>query len=300
MRLPSLTLKPGHAAAEETSMGITVTPQESGFGAQVTGLDLAAPLAGADLAAVKDAWARHAVLAFPDQPLSLEALEAFTLQIGPFGIDPFIKPMPGHPNVLELRREATETATNFGAGWHSDWSFQAEPPAATLLRSEITPPVGGDTLFADCARAYDALSDAMKAVLAPLRAVHSASRAYGTQGVFAKETAKRTMEIIVSPEADKTIAHPLVRTHPVTGRRALYVSPVYTVGIEGMTLKESHAILGFLFAHMTQDEFVYRHKWAQGMLLMWDNRCTVHYADGGYDGHLRVMHRTTVAGEAVV
>ena len=281
-------------------MGIKVTPQESGFGAEVTGLDLAGPLAAADLAAVKDAWARHTVLAFPGQPLSLEALEAFTLQIGPFGIDPFIKPMEGHPNVLELRREPDEKATNFGAGWHSDWSFQKEPPAATLLRSEVTPPVGGDTLFADCARAYDTLSDAMKALLAPLRAVHSASRAYGAQGVFAKETAKRTMEIIVSPEADKTISHPLVRTHPVTGRKALYVSPVYTVGIEGMTLKEGQAILGFLFAHMTQDEFVYRHRWRQGMLLMWDNRNTVHYADGGYDGHLRVMHRTTVAGGAVV
>lgn len=281
-------------------MGITVTPQASGFGAEVGGLDLSAPLAAADLAAVKDAWARHAVLAFPDQPLSLEALEAFTLQMGPFGVDPFIKPMAGHPNVLELRREPDEKATNFGAGWHSDWSFQKEPPAATLLRSEVTPPVGGDTLFADGARAYEALSEAMKAMLAPLRAVHSASRAYGTEGVFAKETQKRTMEIIVSAEADKTVGHPLVRTHPVTGRKALFVSPVYTVGIEGMTAKESQAILGFLFAHMVQEAFVYRHKWRQGMLLMWDNRCTMHYADGGYDGHLRVMHRTTVAGEAVV
>ena len=281
-------------------MGITVTPQASGFGAEVGGLDLSAPLAAADLAAVKDAWARHAVLAFPDQPLSLEALEAFTLQMGPFGVDPFIKPMAGHPNVLELRREPDEKATNFGAGWHSDWSFQKEPPAATLLRSEVTPPVGGDTLFADGARAYEALSEAMKAMLAPLRAVHSASRAYGTQGVFAKETQKRTMEIIVSAEADKTVGHPLVRTHPVTGRKALFVSPVDTVGIEGMTAKESQAILGFLFAHMVQEAFVYRHKWRQGMLLMWDNRCTMHFADGGYDGHLRVMHRTTVAGEAVV
>ena len=279
---------------------ITVTPQPSGFGAQVTGLDLSRPLDAATLGQVKDAWARHAVLAFPGQPLSLEALEAFTLQIGPFGVDPFIKPMPGHPNVLELRREPDEKAKNFGAGWHSDWSFQKEPPAATLLRSEVTPPVGGDTLFADCARAYDALSEGMKALVAPLQAVHSATRAYGTEGVFAKETEARTMEIIVSAEADKTLTHPLVRTHPVTGRKALFVSPVYTVGIEGMTAKESQAILGFLFAHMTQDEFVYRHKWKQGMLLMWDNRCTVHFAEGGYDGHLRVMHRTTVAGDVPV
>lgn len=279
---------------------IAVTPQESGFGALITGLDLSKPLDGATLAAVRDAWARHGVVAFPDQPLTLEQLEAFTLEIGPFGVDPFIKPMDGHPNVLELRREPDEKATNFGAGWHSDWSFQKEPPAATLLRSEVTPPVGGDTLFADCTRAYEALSHAMKALLAPLRAVHSATRAYGTEGVFAKETEKRTMEIIVSPEADKTVSHPLVRTHPVTGRKALFVSPVYTVGIEGMTVKESYAILGFLFAHMTQEEFVYRHKWRQGMLLMWDNRCTVHFAEGGYDGHLRVMHRTTVAGDAPV
>lgn len=279
---------------------LAVKPQPSGFGAEITGVDLARPPPSEILAEIKDAWARHAVVAFPDQPLSLEALEAFTQAIGPFGHDPFIAPMPGHPNVLELRREPDEKATNFGAGWHSDWSFQAEPPAATLLRSEVVPPVGGDTLFADCARAYEALSPAFQQMLAPLKAVHSASLAYGTQGVFARETEKRTMKIIVSPEADKTQVHPLVRTHPVTGRKALYVSPVYTRGIEGMTYAESAAILKFLYEHMTQEPFVYRHKWRPGMLLMWDNRCTVHLADGGYDGHLRVMHRTTVAGEKPV
>lgn len=279
---------------------IAVTPEPSGFGARIEGADLSRPLAPEVLAEVKAAWAVHAVVAFPGQPLSLEALEAFTLEMGGFGVDPFIAPMPGHPNVLELRREPGETATNFGAGWHSDWSFQKAPPAATLLRSQVVPPVGGDTLFADGARAYEALSEVMKAMLAPLRAVHSASRAYGTQGVFAKETAKRTMEIIVSPEADKTQVHPLIRTHPVTGRKAIFASPVYTVGVEGMTVKESQALLGFLFAHMTGDEFVYRHHWAPDMLLMWDNRCTVHFAEGGYDGHLRVMHRTTVAGDVPV
>jgi taurine dioxygenase len=276
---------------------IRVEPSESGFGARMTGLDLRKPLPPELLAQVKAAWAAHAVVSFPGQPLSLEELEAFTQQIGPFGEDPFIAPMPGHPNVLELRREPDEKATNFGAGWHSDWSFQQAPPAATLLRSEVVPPVGGDTLFADCTRAYEALSPAFQAMLAPLRAVHSATRAYGTKGVFARETEKRTMQIIVSEEAEKTQAHPLVRTHPVTGRKALFVSPVYTVGIEGMTAKESQAILAFLFGHMTQDEFVYRHRWEKDMLLMWDNRCTVHLAEGGYDGHLRVMHRTTVAGE---
>jgi taurine dioxygenase len=279
---------------------IGVEPREAGFGARITGLDLSRPLDGETLAAVKAAFARHSVVAFPDQPLSLEQLEAFTLQIGPFGEDPFIKPMEGHPNVLELRREPDEKATNFGAGWHSDWSFQERPPAATILHSKVVPPVGGDTLFADCARAYEALTDAFKDLLEPLKAVHSAARPYGTKGVFARETETRTLQIVTSPEAEKTQSHPLVRTHPVTGRKALFVSPVYTVGIEGMADKEAHAILAFLFAHITQEAFIYRHRWSPNMLLMWDNRCTVHFAEGGYDGHLRLMHRTTVAGDRPV
>ena len=279
---------------------IKVASQSTGFGAEITGVDLSRPLPARTLDEVKAAWARHGVVAFPGQPLSLEALEAFTLQMGPFGEDPFVKPMAGHPNVLELRREPDEKATNFGAGWHSDWSFQPTPPAATLLRSEVIPPVGGDTLFCDASRAYEALTPAFQDLLAPLQAIHSAARPYGTQGSFAKETAKRTMQIISSKEAEKTHLHPLVRTHPVTGRKALFVSPVYTVGIDGMSQAEGDAILGFLFKHLTQDEFIYRHHWQAGMLLMWDNRCTMHFAEGGYDGHLRLMHRTTVAGDAPV
>jgi taurine dioxygenase len=276
---------------------ITVAAEPTGFGARISGPDLSQPLPADVLAEVRQAWARHSVVCFPDQPLGLDALEAFTQQIGPFGKDPYIEPMPGRPNVLELRREPDEKASNFGAGWHSDWSFLETPPAATLLRAQTIPPVGGDTLFVDASRAWDALSDAMKAVLAPLRAVHSARQSYGTKGVFARDTEARTMKIIVSEEADGSLTHPLVRTHPVTGRKALYISPVYTVGIEGFTPEESKALLGFLFAHLTQEEFIYRHRWTVGDLLMWDNRCTMHFAEGGYDGHLRVMHRTTVQGE---
>jgi taurine dioxygenase len=279
---------------------ITVRPEPTGFGAAIEGLDLSRPLSGEQLAEVKAAWARHSVVAFPNQPLTLDQLEAFTLQMGAFGEDPFIKPMPGRPNVLELRREPDEKATNFGAGWHSDWSFQETPPAATILRSEVVPPVGGDTLFCDASRAWEALSPAMQALLLPLRAVHSAARPYGTKGAFAKETEKRTLQIITSVEAEKTQVHPLVRTHPVTGRKALWVSPVYTVGIEGMTEDEANAILGFCFKHLGQDRFIYRHRWQAGMVLMWDNRCTMHLAEGGYDGHLRLMHRTTVAGDRPV
>jgi taurine dioxygenase len=279
---------------------IEVRPQPSGFGAEITGLDLTHPLPAPVLEEVKAAWARHGVVAFPDQPMGLDALEAFTLQMGGFGHDPYIKPMAGHPNVLELRREPDEKATNFGAGWHSDWSFQAEPPAATLLHSKVVPPVGGDTLFVDAARAYEALSPAMQRMLAPLQAIHSARQSYGSKGVFSKETEKRTMQIVVSEEADAALTHPLVRTHPVTGRKALFISPVYTVGIEDMTPEDSQVLLGELFALMLQDQFIYRHRWRERMLLMWDNRCTMHFAEGGYDGHLRLMHRTTVAGDVPV
>ena len=286
--------------AQSAYRTIKVQPQESGFGAEVSGVDLSRPLAADVLAEVKDAWARHAVLAFPGQPLSLDELEAFTLQIGPFGHDPYVAPMPGHPNVLEVRRDPDEKTTPFGGNWHSDWSFQEAPPAATILRSETIPPVGGDTLYADGAAAYDALSDEMKARLAPLRAVHSATRAYGPKSGYAKELDVRSMPIIVSPDADKTWSHPLVRTHPVSGRKALFVSPVYTIGIEGMAPNDADPLLGELYRHMTQERFIYRHVWQAGMVVIWDNRCTLHNAMGGYDGYLRVMHRTTVAGEIPV
>ena len=279
---------------------IRVAPQPTGFGAEITGVDLSRPLATDALAEVKAAWAQHSVVVFPGQPLTLDQLEAFTLQMGAFGDDPYVKPMEGHPNVLEVRREPDEKVTPFGGNWHSDWSFQARPPAATILRSETIPPVGGDTLYCDAASAYEALPQATKDKLGPLRAVHSASRAYGPQSAYSRELHLRAMPIIVSPEADKTYVHPLVRTHPVTGRKALFVSPVYTVGIEGMAPNDADPLLAELHRHLVQDQFIYRHHWTPGMVVIWDNRCTMHNALGGYDGHRRVMHRTTVAGEAPV
>jgi taurine dioxygenase len=279
------------------TLELIVTANPDGFGAQVTGLDLSRPLPGPVLEAVKAAFARHSVLWFPGQPLTLDQLEAFTLQWGDFGWDPYIAPLADRPHVLEVRRDADETTSVFGAFWHSDWSFQRTPPAITILHAKVIPPVGGDTLYADGYRAWEALTPAFQAMVRPLRAIHSASRPYGAAGFYARETGRTGMKILPSAEADKTFAHPLVRTHPVSGRQALFVNPVYTVGIEGMSEAEGSALLGFLFKHMTMDEFVYRHRWAPGMLTMWDNRCCLHNATGGYDGHQRVMHRTTVAGE---
>lgn len=279
---------------------IRVRPNPSGFGAEIAGLDLSRPLPAETLAEVKQAFAEHSVVWFPDQPLDHDQLEAFTLQLGAFGEDPYVKPLADRPHILEVRREPEETASVFGGAWHSDWSFQVRPPAATLLHAKIVPPVGGDTLYADGYRAYEALDPALKRRLLGLRAIHSAGRPYGSGGYYASETVKRSMEILPSLEAEKTHSHPLVRTHPVSGRKALFVNPVYTVGVEAMAADEAAALLGLLFKHMTDDAFVFRHVWRADMLTLWDNRCALHNATGGYDGHRRLMHRTTVAGEIPV
>jgi taurine dioxygenase len=279
-------------------MTIGVSPNPSGFGAEITGLDISRPLPPETLAAVKAAWAAHSVVWFPDQPLDHDQLEAFALQFGDFGHDPYVKPLADRPHILEVRREPAETASVFGGAWHSDWSFQPAPPAATILHAKIVPPVGGDTEFADGYRAYETLSPVMQRILDGLTTIHSATRPYGAQGVYSYEPAgHRSMEIINCSEADAQQEHPLVRVHPVSGRKALFVNPIYTLGVAGMTEAESANLLGFLYKHMLRDQFIYRHKWRPDMLIMWDNRCALHNATGGYDGHRRVMHRVTVAGE---
>ena len=266
------------------------------LGVEITGLDLAHTLDPATFAAVRQALAEHSMICFPDQPLSHDQLEAFSLQFGPFGDNPFVEAMPGRPNLVEVRRDPEETTTVFGGGWHSDWSFQTTPPAATILHAKVTPPTGGDTLFADAVGAYDALRPQFQKLLEGLRAIHSASGPYGQDGYFAKESGRTGMHILVSTDADRSHAHPLVTVHPVSGRKTLFVSPGYTVGIEGMIQAEGNAILDFLFKHMTSDAFVHRHVWRPNMLVMWDNRSILHCATGGYDGHLRLMHRTVIAG----
>ena len=230
---------------------------------------------------IREAWAHHGVVVFPNQTLNHQELENFTQALGEFGLDPFIEPMADHPNILELRREANEKAANFGAAWHSDWSFQGCPPAGTILHSKVVPPVGGNTLYADGHRAWDSLSDTMQSMLDGRQTIHSAAFAYGKSGVLAKEPHERTMKIIVSDEAEKTEVHPLVRTHPMTGRKSLFINPVYTVAIEGLNPEENFALLKFLYDHMVKEEFVYRHAWEENMLVLWDNRSTMHFAEGG-------------------
>lgn len=274
-----------------------VEVQPRGFGAVVHGVDLSGPLSAEQIAELRRLWLDHQVLAFPDQSMTHDDLERFTLAFGDFGHDPYVQAIDGHEHVLEIRREPDEQVPPFGAAWHSDWSFQETPPAATLLHAKIVPPVGGDTLFADGYAALAALDPGLVAELETLTAIHSARRPYSLQGFYASGGDRRSMTILPSDEALETVAHPVIRTHPETGRRALWVNAVYTVGILDMTAKESEALLGRLFAHSVEPRFQYRQCWQPDMLTMWDNRCVQHCAQGGYDGHRRVLHRTTLAGD---
>jgi taurine dioxygenase len=271
------------------------TRQSGACGALVAGVDLARPLDSGQVAAIRALWLEHQVLAFPDQQLGLEDIERFASAIGPFGVDPYFGSVPGHPHVAQVRREADEQTPIFAETWHSDWSFLATPPSATVLYGDVIPPVGGDTLFANQYAAWDALSAAMKELLKDKQGIHSARRGYARDGMYGERDKGRSMAIRYSDSAMATQLHPIMRKHPETGRPALFLSPGYTIGIDGMTDAEATPLLMELFTHQVKPEFIYRHRWSQGMLVMWDNRCVVHAATGGYQGHKRLLHRITVA-----
>ena len=275
-------------------MSLTVTPSGAACGATVHGLDLRA-MTPALAAEIRGLWLQHKVLAFPDQDLTLEAFEHLATFFGPFGEDPYFRTLPGHPHVAEIRREADEKTPLFAEGWHSDWSFLDQPPAMTLLYGRIIPPVGGDTLYADQAAAYAALSDTMKARLEGLMGIHSARRGYSRAGAYGEKDVGRSMAIVFDDSALATRLHPLVLTHPETGVKALFLSPGYTIGIDGMPEAEAQQLLLELYAWQSREPFVYRHAWSEGMVTMWDNRAVIHAATGGYDGHQRLLQRITIA-----
>lgn len=277
-------------------MPISIEPQAAPCGAFVYGVDLRRPLSAEDISEVRGAWLAHQVLAFPDQTLSLEDIERFAATIGVFGEDPFFHSVPGHPHVAQVRRDADEKTPLFAESFHSDWSFLPSPPIATVLYGNVIPPVGGDTLFANQYDAWEALPAATRAKLEGLQGIHSARLGYARDGLYGERDKGRSMAIRYSDEALATQLHPIARVHPETGRTSLFVNSGYTIGIDGMPDADAKEILLELFQHQRQKAFVYRHRWSADMLLLWDNRCLLHAATGGYDGHARLLHRITVAG----
>jgi len=247
---------------------------------------------------LRNQWLKYSIIIFKNLELNHQQLEKFSLAFGDFGDDPYIHPIAGHKNIIEVKREANEKAQPFGGSWHSDWSFQECPPSATLLHSKIIPPIGGDTFFINTHKAYNDLTDDIKNKIDNLIVSHSAIRPYADDGFYALEKDKdRSMKIKPSPKAKEFILHPLVRTHPETRKKSLFINQVYSIAIEGMNEKDSNDLLTFLFLHMDQDKYIYKHKWQENMLVMWDNRSVNHCAQGGYQGYQRLLHRTTLAGD---
>lgn len=276
-------------------MALRVEPSGGACGARVTGIDLSQPLDPETIAEIRKAWLEHHVLAFPDQAIGDDDLERFTLAFGGFGEDPFFAPIPGREHIAAIRREAEETSPIFAENWHADWSFQEHPPAGTCLMAVDIPPHGGDTHFANQHLAWDMLPDVRKAELADLIAVHSARLAYSPEGTYAARDKQWSMDIRPGEAAYATQSHPLVPAHPETGRRGFYSTLGYIIGIEGMAQDRAIALLREVQQWQGDERFVFAQKWEPGMLVMWDNRSVLHRATGGYEGHRRELHRTTIA-----
>jgi len=270
---------------------LTVKRIAGALGAEIGGVDLR-ELDDGTLAAIRAAWLEHLVIFFRDQPLAPAQYMAFAQRIGQPIEYPFVNGIAGFPEIIEVKKLEHERI-NFGGVWHSDTAYLEVPPMASMLLAREVPPQGGDTLFANMYLAYESLSDGMKRLVEPLWAVNSSAKADVTR------TREDRLKTDGNDKAGRELVaeHPVVRTHPETGRKALYVNFAHTVRFRGMTEKESAPLLEFLFQHQVRPEFTCRFSWQVGSLALWDNRCAQHNPVNDYHGHRRLMHRITLAGD---
>ena len=271
---------------------LTVTPVAGALGAEIGGVDLGAGLDDDTVAAIRRVWLEHQVVFLHDQQLDADAFLAFARRIGTPVEYPFVAGIDGYPEIIAVTKLPHEHI-NFGGIWHSDTAYLDEPPMATMLLAREIPPAGGDTMFASMYAAYDALSPAMRDMLDPLRAVNSSAMAD-----VSRTREDRIRDASGSSEVRVYEAvHPVVRTHPETGRKALYVNVAHTARFDGMTAEESRPLLQFLFQHQVRPELTCRFRWRVGSLALWDNRCVQHNPVNDYHGWKRVMHRITLQGD---
>ncbi len=277
---------------------LDIRPIAGALGAEIHGVDLAQPLADDTIAAVRRALLDHLVIFFPGQSLSPARLVAFGKRFGPLEGHEFVEGMSDHPEVLELIKEADEGGFNFGGDWHTDVTFRDRPSMGTILYGKDIPPCGGDTLWANQYLAYETLSAGLQRLLGSLRAVHSAEEAFGGGGVAQLYRSQlRSMKIKTDGDVPTAVEHPVVRTHPETGRECLFINQGFTTRFADMSESESSGLLQFLFAHSVRPEFTCRFRWSPGAVAFWDNRATQHFALNDYHGHRRHMQRITVAGD---
>ena len=268
-------------ATTETDPQLDIRPAAPTIGAVITGIDVRG-LDDAAFAEVQRAFRDHRLLVFKNQSLSPGQLMDFGSRWGELLVHPLTPHIDGYPPVQAIQN--TGKAKTLNEHWHTDMSFEPVPPKITMLHALEVPELGGDTMFADQHAAYDSLSDGLKALLDGVRAVHQSSD-------FARVVGK-------DPRDAPSGVHPVFRTHPDTGRRALYVCRAFTSRFEGMTRSESRGLLEFLFERSVRPDFTHRHKWEQGDLVMWDNRSLLHYAVHDHGDASRLLHRITVRGEA--
>ncbi len=262
----------------------------TGCGAKIRGLDVRSA-DDATMDAIRQAIFDHGVVFFAGQTLTPDDQIAFARRLGPIVINRYFPKTEQWPEIAKVEKTETQTG-NIGGGWHTDHSYDAAPAMGSVLLAVQTPPVGGDTLFADMYAAYDTLSPEMKARLVGLVARHSSAHIFGERGAYTHSGRPEMAGNIDLPEA----VHPVVITHPGSGKKALYVNPTFTREIVGLDAEESRSLLDQLFAHAINPRFVHRFSWSPGSMAIWDNRATWHYALNDYQGHYRLMHRITLDG----
>jgi taurine dioxygenase len=271
---------------------IAVRPIAGALGAEIGGVDLNGQVGDEVIAAIRRAWLEHCVIFFRDQALAPARFLSFARRFGEIVEYPFIKGIEGFPEIIPVVKLEHEK-TNFGGIWHSDTSYLPKPPMATMLIAREVPCHGGDTMFANTYLAYETLSDGMKHMLEGLIAVNSSMKA------DASRTREDRVKDMRRDDAKQEYVgeHPVVRTHPETGRKALYVNVAHSVRFKDMTEAESAPLLNYLIQHQTRPEFTCRFRWEVGSIAFWDNRCTQHNPVNDYHGYRRAMHRITLAGD---
>jgi taurine dioxygenase len=271
---------------------IKVNPIAGNIGAEIHGIDLAQEISDQTIAEIARAQRDHLVIFFRDQDITPAQHLALVKRFGDILEYPMVKGLEEYPQIAPVIKLAHETA-NFGGFWHPDTAYMTEPSKATMLVARELPPYGGDTLFANMYMAYDSLSDGMKAMLGGLKAVNSSAKA------DASATREDRLKTAAKLGADEELfaIHPVIRTHPETGKKLLYVNIGHTSHFEGMTEAESAPLLNYLFNHQTQPEFTCRFTWHPGSIAFWDNRACHHNPVNDYHGFKRVMHRITLQGE---
>ena len=267
---------------------ISVDPLTPAIGAEISGVDLSKPLADRVVAEIHDAWMQHLVIFFRDQNLTLDQHKAFGRRFGDLHIHPAAPGLDGHPEIFVVHTDKDSTFSE-GNGWHSDVSCDQEPPMGSILRLHTLPATGGDTLFSNMYLVYDNLSDSMKTHLDGLTAIHEGEQIF--RGRYAHEGVDDSG--MNYPRAE----HPLIRTHPVTGRKSLYVNQAFTTGIKELRYTEARSLLEYLFEQVERPKYQCRFRWRENSIAMWDNRCAQHYAMWDYFPKTRSGFRVTIKGD---